>query len=334
LYENHYWKNLVLGEIKTAQACDPEGNVIYEVIYSEVIDNLINNEGESVGKQVTLAYPIDAGESTEITTVYPNSLVTMRDQVIDTVGQISNLLPTWMLSKQADGRVLGFTPAWIIAYTKPDQANRIAYYIRTQFGQQLNLIDFEVDRYELDRALTKNWDPATFSLDITTLTKVAGILVITYDTELTTPFVIGENVTITNADSSSYNGSYYVISCTTTQVELTIPEGKILGLYVLGGTVNSEPRWIPTPPSYTTFDTEGVISTWVNSIAQPVQWYNNNYDQGEEDFVSTWTTATPPGTVFDVDSLKFIAPVDMYTTTTGYTDYDKYLVFPKRNILE
>lgn len=334
LYENHYWKNLVLGEIKTAQARNAAGDVIYEVIYSEVIDNLINNEGESVGKQVTLAYPIDAGESTEIATVYPNSLVTMRDQVIDTVGQISNLLPTWMLSKQADGRVLGFTPAWVIAYTNPGQADRIAYYIRTQFGQQLNLVDFEVDRYELDRALTKNWDPATFSLDITNVEVGVEELTVEYAEELAEPFVPGENVTITNVDPITYNGSYYVESCTTTQVVLKIPEGKTLGIYVSGGTVNSKARWIPTPPSYTTFDTEGVISTWVNSVSQPVQWYNNNYDQGDPDFVSTWTTATPPGTVFDGDSLKFIAPVDMYATTTGYTAYDKYLVFPKRNILE
>jgi hypothetical protein len=334
LYENHYWKNLVLGEIKTAQARDAEGNVIYEVIYSEVIDNLTNNEGESVSKQVPLAYPIDAGESTEIATVYPNSLVNMRDQVIDTVGQISNLLPTWMLSKQADGRVLGFTPSWVIAYTKPGQASRIAYYIRTQFGQQLNLVDFEVDRYELDRALTKNWDPATFSLDIVNVEVGVDEFTVEYAEEFTPPFVPGENVTITNVDPITYNGGYYVVSCTKTQVVLAIPEEKTLGIYVSGGTVNSKARWVPTPPSYTTFDTDGVISTWVNSIAQPRQWYNNNYDQGQDDFISTWTTATPPGTVFDGDSLKFITPVDMYATTTGYTSYDKYLVFPKRNILE
>jgi hypothetical protein len=54
-------------------------------------------------------------------------------------------------------------------------------------------------------------------------------------------------------------------------------------------------------------------------------------------------TATAPGvggpgagtarsieTVFDGNSLKFIAPVDMYDPTDTY---DKYLVFPKSNIL-
>ena len=157
---NHYWKNLVLGEIKTAQALDDEGNVIYEVVYSEVIDNLVNNDGESVNKQVVLAFPIDTNTPNQIDSVYPNSLQNMRDQVVDVVGQISNVLPRWMLSRQVDGRVLGFTPAWVIAYTKPGQSGQISYNIQTQFGEQLNLVDFKADRYELDNFLTKNWDRA------------------------------------------------------------------------------------------------------------------------------------------------------------------------------
>lgn len=155
---NHYWKNLVLGEIKTARALDDLGNVIYEVVYSEVVDNLVNHSGDSVSKQVPLAYPINGTDSTEIGVVYPNSFQNMRDQVIDVVGQVSNVLPRWMLSRQPDGRVLGFTPAWVIAYTNPGQSGQIAYNIETQFGIRLNLVDFKADRYELDNLLTKNWN--------------------------------------------------------------------------------------------------------------------------------------------------------------------------------
>ena len=122
---NHYWKNLVLGQIKTARATDGAGNVIYEVVYSEVVDNLVNNSGVSVGKEVTLPYEVDG----DIRTVYPNSLYDMRTQVIDSVGQVSNILPQWMISKQADGNILGFTPAWVIAYTKPGESGQIAYKI-------------------------------------------------------------------------------------------------------------------------------------------------------------------------------------------------------------
>jgi hypothetical protein len=120
---NHYWKNITLGPIKTAQAVDSNGNVIYEVVYSEVIDNLVNDQGESVDKEVRLPYPVNEDDSTEISVVYPNSLIEMRDQVIDTVGQISPPmkpeLPMWKTSKQIKGRVLGFTAAWVIAYVRP-----------------------------------------------------------------------------------------------------------------------------------------------------------------------------------------------------------------------
>jgi len=157
---NHYWKNLTLGEIKTAQALDDDGNVLYEVVYSTVVDNLVNNDDVSVGKNVVLAFPLNRDDSTQIDSVYPNSLQNMRDQVIDVVGQVGNVLPRWMLSRQVNGNVLGFTPAWVIAYVEPGQSGQIAYNIQQYFGSQFNLIDFEVDRYELDNFLTKNWDRA------------------------------------------------------------------------------------------------------------------------------------------------------------------------------
>lgn len=163
LYLNHYWKNLVLGSIQTAQALDADGNVVYEVVYSTIVDNLVNSAGQSVNKIVQLPYSIidPADGSTIVNEVYPNSLVDMRDQVIDTVGQISTKLPLWMTSKQTDGRVLGFTPAWVMCYTKPGRSRQIAYYIESQFGTQLNRVDFKVDRYILDRLLSRNWDTTT-----------------------------------------------------------------------------------------------------------------------------------------------------------------------------
>jgi hypothetical protein len=181
----------------------------------------------------------------------------MRDQVIDEVGQVSRVLPRWMLTRQANGTVLGFTPAWIIAYTEPGQSGQIAYNIQTQFASQLNLIDFRVDRYELDNFLTKNWD-------------------------------------------------------------------------------RQDQHWTPQPPTLTTFDQSRELATWINDADVICTWEDNF------DTLSTWTYGTPGannlGTIFDGGSLQFITPVDMYSsdnsTTTNTTEFDKYLVFPKRNILQ
>lgn len=159
LYRNHYWKNLVLGEIETAQALDDSGNVIYEVVYSKIIDDLVNNQDQSVAKIVNLPYPInDPMTGDPIAQVYPNSLVDMRTQMVDVVGQESTTLPRWMVSKQTNGNILGYTPAWVIAYTIPGKSREIAYRIQTEFTGNLNQVDFQVDRYILDCELSRNWN--------------------------------------------------------------------------------------------------------------------------------------------------------------------------------
>lgn len=317
---NHYWKNLTLGEIKTAQAVDPAtGQVLYEVVYSEVVDNLINNQGQSADKVVNLPYTVQS----DIATVYPNALVDMQTQVVDVVGQISNILPLWMLSKQIDGSVLGFTTAWVIAYTNPGQSGQVAYNIKTQFGNQLSLIDFEADRYELDRFLTKNWNPYTVTFDLTSISGNGEIITATYATQIRPPFAIGQEIVIGSVVPTAYNGNYYVQSCTTTQVTF-VGSAATSGT---GGTVSSVPGWIPNPPSLTTFDLTHATATWINNYHALTTWVNNQGD------LCQWTYGTPPGTTFDGGSMQFVAPVDMYSTTIT-TVYDKYLLFPRRNIIE
>ena len=160
---NHYNKTVILGEIKTARALDNDGNVLYEVVYSQIIDDQENLEGESVSKVVDFKKSelnpgtgdIDLTPGLE---VYPNSFENMREQVVAEIGQVSKVLPRWMLSKQEDGRILGFTPAWVIAYVNPGSSALVKYRIEQQFGIQLNKVDFEIDRFTLDNRLTEHWD--------------------------------------------------------------------------------------------------------------------------------------------------------------------------------
>lgn len=190
---NHYWRNLTLGEIKTAIAKDENGNIIYEVVYSQIIDNLVNPSGVSISQSIYWPKPIDLNlgpwysSSTSIytswvnllnqqyytsltpgyaQTLYPNSLDNMRARVSQVIGSQTNykLLPLWMTSQQSDGSTLGFTPAWVICYTKPGFSTTIKNNINTLWVNQynevnkLNQINFQIDRFTVDKSLTFNYD--------------------------------------------------------------------------------------------------------------------------------------------------------------------------------
>lgn len=186
IQKNHYWRSIILGGLKTATARDENGNIIYEVVYSNIIDNLRTYDpnydydyrySTSVSEDVywprfipleinaslwdtsstniytsyifngvdisfitnfrtydmltQLSIPLllqdgfpafytsQTGEYVEI--LYPNSLENMKKRVSQELGADYNfkLLPLWMTSQQDDGNTLGFTPAWVICYTKP-----------------------------------------------------------------------------------------------------------------------------------------------------------------------------------------------------------------------
>jgi len=185
--ENHYWRNITLGELKTAVAKNAAGDIIYEVVYSEVIDNLVNSQGVSIEKSIYWPRPINlflgpwyasvtniftSWEDvlnqqyyTSLTpgsarTLYPNSLFNMRTQVADVLGQEldSTLLPLWMTSQQENGSTLGYTQAWVICYTKPGTANTIKNNIETNWPYTLNQINFKIDRFSVNKSSTYNWD--------------------------------------------------------------------------------------------------------------------------------------------------------------------------------
>jgi len=383
LYLNHYWKELVLGEINTAQALDADGNVIYEVVYSKIQDNLVNNQGQSVNKIVTLPYAItDPTDPTkEINSVYPNSLVNMRDQVIDVVGQISTKLPLWMTSKQSNGRVLGFTPAWVICYTKPDRSAQIAYYMQEYFGTQLNRVDFKVDRYILNRKLSRNWDTETQqwtpnpslttfdrfdtssyiflgTVDIGTNLAFADVNERTLDyienlggLDGNIRTIDGNTLIFVNQETyPDYNNiddawqnylhpfdtSGFDATGETFDQAVTIPGGDF-------STVDQRMAiWtISVDPVTTVVTLTLTQQTVLNDYVQVTRGdeYRSAYlyypgSPGPSYTRISWLpvpTVVTTETIFDGGSMAFEVPVDMYDPTDRL---DKYLVFPKANILE
>jgi len=216
-----------------------------------------------------------------------------------------------MTSAQASGDVLGFTPAWVIAYAKPGRGQQIAYYVGQDFASQLNVIDFEVDRYELDRLLSHNWDPAT---DAWTPTPAA------------TTFDINNHYELPEANDSSFvfvGGLGYAVG----------DQIRILGTQV-GGTTPRNNITIRV----NTVDELGTIESAFATGTAPLFSAGDTYTNVAGTNVTgtgtgaTWDIQVVAGvqTRFDGGSMQFIAPVDMYSNTQ---EYDKYLVFPRRNIL-
>jgi len=180
--QSHYWRKITLGSIETAIATDNNGHVLYEVVYSKIIDDLSNNSGVSVNNKLFWPRPINLRlnahtiNNTNILTsansisttsspgkinyVYPASLENMRNEVnnILTQNPDSRLLPKWMTTQQANSNTLGFVQAWVICYTKPGKSELVKELINTKWGHKLNEIDLTIDRYYVDKSSTYNWN--------------------------------------------------------------------------------------------------------------------------------------------------------------------------------
>lgn len=167
---NHYWKNITFGEVKTARALDENFNVKYEVVYAELVDNSVSETGGSPSANIAIR-PNSVG----ITNAYPNSFANMANEVIYGSSNITpsipgigyankSILPEWMTSRQADGRVLGFTRALVLCYTKPSKSAAIAYRVNQRIND-LRLVNFTIDRYEWDSMLSANFNKTTETFD-------------------------------------------------------------------------------------------------------------------------------------------------------------------------
>lgn len=179
---NHYCRDIVLGEIKTAIARDENGDILYEVVYSEIVDDLTNSSGVSIPREILWPEPINLNlgpwtvNDTDVfasytdlytslspgftETLYPASLDNMRDVLVENLGQNIdiNLLPKWMTSQQLNGNTLGYVRCWVICYTIPGASTTVKNNIETNWGHSLNEIDCSIDRYVVDKSSTYNWN--------------------------------------------------------------------------------------------------------------------------------------------------------------------------------
>jgi len=175
---------------------------------------------------------------------------------------------------------------------------------------QLNRVDFEVDRYELDRLLSYSWDPVADSSTgawIPTPAETTFDLVLHY--ELTafanagTGYKIGDRILILG---SQIGGQDVVNNLVVVVQDINTATGAITLVNLRGQA-----------PLFSSGDTFTNIT-------------GTNLAGTGSSAAFNFVVASGEITTFDATSMRFEAPVDIYTSTDAY---DKYLVFPQRNIL-
>jgi hypothetical protein len=174
LSRNHSYKRFRFGSLRKAVGKDQTNqSVLYEVVYVEIVDQLVKNN-VSISKIVELPdyirRPILASQSnisvdngidlftpagyfvsdSDLQRIFPNSIKHMRRRIKDIGDRDRTYLPLWMRSIQESSFVEpGFVSAIPICYCKPGQADDIILNIKNdQFD--FKVLDFEVDRYVID----------------------------------------------------------------------------------------------------------------------------------------------------------------------------------------
>ena len=161
---NHAPITLYFGDVKTAVA--KEGSVTkYEVVYLEVVDKFVNNDGTETGN----------------TTMRPNAVENMRDRIKELGHDEYTFLPLWMKSQQAGSTgPIGYTKAVPILYCKPGTSEKLKKRI-----EDLNLdfkkIHFIIDRYVVVKSKTSPTqfigDGSTLSFEMNEIVHEEDILV-------------------------------------------------------------------------------------------------------------------------------------------------------------
>ena len=147
---NHAPITLFFGDIKTAVA-KQNGTVIYEVIYLDVVDKFVNNDGVETGA----------------TTIRPNAVENMRDRIKALGHDEWTYLPLWMKTEQEGSNgPIGYTKAVPILYCKPGTSAKLKKRIE-DLGLDFKKIEFIIDRYTVS---TSKISPNTFTGDGSTLT--------------------------------------------------------------------------------------------------------------------------------------------------------------------
>lgn len=152
--ENFYNLKLRIGGFKSAKAKNPSGDVIYEVVYAELIDAYDKSPNSAINKN---------GD-----TIYINSIKNLR--TVLTAGLDADpfeYLPHWMKSTQDNQVASGYKLVLPIRYVQPGQADQIIFKLTKEQDFDLKSIFFQIDRLYVDKHKGTTIDDLRLSQTVT-----------------------------------------------------------------------------------------------------------------------------------------------------------------------
>jgi hypothetical protein len=118
------WREMefILGDVKKAVARNSKGEICYEVVYIEIIDENVENR-----KFTSSAKAIVNTSISGFSVIVPTSLKNLRKDLEIDIGYEREVLPLWMISGQtsANGVPLGYVPSFVLMYLKPNRNNNL-----------------------------------------------------------------------------------------------------------------------------------------------------------------------------------------------------------------
>ena len=153
LQKNFYRKTFYFGDIKFAVAKDSTNKVIYEIIYVDAVDTMINNQGDSIGLSI----------SVNNQTYYPNSITNMQTRLQSIVLQNGATISTNVFNQprfmqpEAAGNYVpnGYMRIIPLCYVMPGQSKKIINQINaSKFN--FKQLHFEIDRLTIQSSTDHN----------------------------------------------------------------------------------------------------------------------------------------------------------------------------------
>ena len=178
MINNNYNTRLFVGDVKIGKAKGPDGTVLYEIIYAELVDpvagapnkiTLTSNNLPAITVQLRAdSINLSAHDNLPIpgTTaddLYINSIENMQNEIKDGL-TVENFeyLPLWMKSPQDDKLVPGFKLALPIQYVKAGRGAEILYKIKNQSSYDLKSLSGLIDRWEVDKNIGTTIDAGPY----------------------------------------------------------------------------------------------------------------------------------------------------------------------------